>query len=186
MLSGRRCGGIIWLSAALLATACASVDVSVDFDPQADFGGFRSFGLLPDPPPTGDPRADSELLRQRVRTAIGEQLELQGFTADAAPQMLVGYQVSVAQRLDVRTSTTPRGYSHWRGPRGVTTTTDIREYEQGTLVIDVVDVTRNALVWRGVGRLRLRSNPTSEQISERVRHVVAEILGRFPPAQGGA
>ena len=63
------------------------------------------------------------------------------------------------------------------------TTTEVSEYEQGTLVIDIVDAARNTLVWRGAGEARLRSDPTPDQISQRVREAVAEILGRFPPDQ---
>ncbi len=98
--------------------------------------------------------------------------------------MLVGYHVSTRQKLDVRTVDSHYGYGHWPRRRSVVTTTEVREYEQGTLVIDIVDAARDMLVWRGAGEARLRSDPTPEQMSQRVREAVAEILGRFPPGQG--
>lgn len=170
----------LWLSLALSTLACATIDVSVDYDAQTDFSGYRTYGLLPDPPATGNYRADNPLLQQRIRGAIGDRLELQGFASAPDPQIQIGYHASISQKLDVRTVNASYGYGHWRHPGGIPTT-EVREYEEGALVIDVVDARRNTLVWRGVGRLRLRGAPTPEQTSQRVREVVAEILGRFPP-----
>ena len=184
-MTGRSGFIALGLFTALLTAACATIDVNVDYDTSADFFSYRSYGLLPEPEVTGNLRADSPLLHARIRTAIGEQLELQGYVTAADPQILVGYHVSTQRRLDVRTVDSHYGYGHWRGRRSVRTTTEVSEYEQGTLVIDIVDAARNTLVWRGAGEARLRNDPTPDQISQRVREAVAEILGRFPPGQGG-
>jgi hypothetical protein len=169
------------LLAALVSSACATVAVNVDYDTERDFDVYRSFRLLPDPPATGNVRADNPLLQQRIRAALAAQLELQGFEASATPQMLVGYHASTTQKLDVRTVDSRYGYGHWRRGGSLGVETEVREYEEGTLVVDIVDAKRDTLVWRGIGRLRLRSNPSPEQVTERVRVVVGEILSRFPP-----
>lgn len=166
---------------------CAPIAVSVDFDPAADFSGFRTFGLLPDPEATGNPRADNPLLHQRVRAALGDQLKSQGYTLSEDPQIWVGYHLATEKRLDVRVVNDYYGYGHWRyGGVGRTgpAYTDVREYEQGMLIIDVVDAARKLVVWRGVGEARVREQPTPEQVEERIRQAVAEILGRFPPGEG--
>ena len=118
----------VGLFMAVLTAACATIDVHVDYDTSADFSGYRSYGLLPEPPATGNLRADSPLLHQRIRTAIGEQLEFQGYVPATHPQMLVGYHVSTRQKLDVRTVDSHYGYGHWRRGRQVVTTTEVREY----------------------------------------------------------
>jgi hypothetical protein len=174
------------LLVALLA-GCATIKVNVDYDPQADFSAYRTFALLPDPKTTGNPRADNPLLHGRIKDSIRQQLALQGYVLSESPQMLIGYHVSTEQRLDVRTVDSYYGYADWRygGPGLMGTTTHVQQYEQGTLVIDVVDAVSNTLVWRGVGAARLRSNPTPEQQTQRVREAVAAILTRFPPGKGG-
>ena len=173
---------------ALLLVGCAPISVSVDYDTQVDFSGYRSWGWLPEPDATGSPRADSPLLHQRIRQAIEAQLASQGYVVAADPQLRVGYHVSTETKLDVRTVNSHYGYGHWNGRnvdiRGEATTY-VNEYERGRLVIDVVDTLRNALVWRGVGERRLRSEPTSDQVTQSVRQAVAEILERFPPGEGG-
>ncbi len=174
--------------AVLFLAGCAPISVSVDYDTQADFSGYRSLGWLPEPQATGNPRVDSPLLQQRIRQAIETQLGSQGYVDAANPQMRVGYHLSIETRLDVRTVDSYYGYGHWSGRnvdiRGEATTY-VNEYERGRLVIDVVDTLRNALVWRGVGERRLRSEPTSDQVTQSVRQAVAEILERFPPGEGG-
>lgn len=76
------------------------------------------------------------------------------------------------------------GYGHGAWQRG-DALTQVDEYEQGTLVIDIIDTGRDALVWRGVGQARLRSQTTPEQSTERVPQPVSQIPRRFPPGAGG-
>jgi len=73
-------------------------------------------------------------------------------------------------------------YGAWTGyPYDIETT----NYRQGTLVIDVVDAARKALVWQGVaeGRItqQVRDNPASA-----VDAAVAQILASFPMHATGA
>ncbi len=171
---------------ALLVAGCAPISVSVEYDTRVDFSGYRSWGWLPEPGATGNPRADSPLLHQRIRQAIEAQLESQGYAAAADPQIRVGYHVSTEKKLNVRTVDSYYGYRHSSGRstevRGEATTY-VTEYKRGTLVIDIVDASRDVLVWRGIGERRLRSEPTPEQMNQSVRQAVAEILERFPPGE---
>ena len=171
-----------FLLAALYLAGCAPISVSVDYDPQVDFSGYRSWGWLPEPTATGNPRVDDPMLHQRIRWAIEAQLESRGFVAAADPQMRVGYHLSTERKLYVRTVNSPYAYRYTDGRtteiRGEATTY-VNEYERGMLVIDIVDTVHDALVWRGVGERQLRNQPTSEQVERSVRQVVAEILKRF-------
>ena len=174
------------LLVALLVAGCAPISVNVEYDTQVDFSGYRSWSWLPEPEATGDPRADSPLLHQRIRRAIEAQLESQGYAVAADPQIRVGYHLSIEENLNVRTVNSPYGYRYSDGrsteirrePRTYVTT-----YERGALVIDIIDTHRDALVWRGVGERRLRREPTTEQMTKSVRQAVAEILASFPPGE---
>jgi hypothetical protein len=57
----------------------------------------------------------------------------------------------------------------------------VREYERGTLLIDILLPAERTLVWRGSasGRLRETSDPAKRE--QRINDVVARILDRFPP-----
>jgi hypothetical protein len=57
----------------------------------------------------------------------------------------------------------------------------IRQYEEGTLVIDFVDAASRKLVWRGTGSGALESEPTPEETTRGIDRAVAKILEQFPP-----
>jgi hypothetical protein len=177
------------LAVALLA--CSSVSTRYDRDPEADFSGWRGYAWYPGgPATTGDPRADNPLLHRRVVAAADRALAERGFTLVPIEQadFLVNHFLSTEQRLDVRTMnrvymTAPHarvwGSGGWGGV-GLADTT-VTQYEQGTLVIDLIDMGKRRLVWRGVGTRRLAGNPSAEQVTRRVDEAVSEILAPFPP-----
>ena len=61
--------------------------------------------------------------------------------------------------------------------------TYVREYTQGTLVIDVVDAGKNALAWRGSATAEIKRGSDPGRSQERLNDVAARILGPFPPEQ---
>ena len=172
--------GLVLLLA--LTSACASVQVHVDYDPSADFGKLRTFTWFPRTrEPTGDFRVDSPLLDSRIRNAIEHELVARGFekVVDRDPDFFVSYHFSIEDRLDVRTVN--RTYVDRWGYVVSIPETRVNQYQQGTLMIDVADAREKRLVWRGVGTGRLRSSPKPQETTQRVNEAVAEILNRFPP-----
>ena len=57
----------------------------------------------------------------------------------------------------------------------------MREYVEGTLVLDLVGASSQELVWRGTGSRRLRPQTTPEESDRVVRETVNEILNVYPP-----
>ena len=182
---------VLILVLAALGTACSSVRTQYDFDPNTDFSAWRSYAWYPsESPPTGDPRLDNPLLHGRIEAAVDRALGAGGFTKmqDREPDFYVNYHLSTEERLDVRTmNRTYAGGPHrhrWRGAgwNGVGwTETVVDQYEEGTLVIDFVDVSVRRLVWRGSGTRRLSRDPQPDRVTQRVNEAVDEILARFPP-----
>jgi hypothetical protein len=186
----------VFLLVAFLAcqvTACSSVRTQYDFDPGVDFSAWRTYAWYPSGSPrSGDARLDNPLLHDRIEAAVDRTLGARGFTRvqDQTPDFYVNYHLSTEQRLDVTTINSPYvigpGGSRWRGAGwgGVGwTETRVDQYEEGTLVIDMLDVAMRRLVWRGSGTRRLARNPRPEQVTQRVDEAVAEILAQFPPSR---
>ena len=69
----------------------------------------------------------------------------------------------------------------WRyrtyGPETITTRT--QAYTIGTLVIDVFEVERKALVWRGVGEGQTRQDQDAAKQEARINEAVRMILAEF-------
>ena len=64
------------------------------------------------------------------------------------------------------------------GPMGGRT--DVSYYEEGTLVIDIVDTKEKELAWRGLGTATLRERDAESQ-QKFLDATCAKILKDFPP-----
>lgn len=71
-------------------------------------------------------------------------------------------------------------YNPWWGPYGGRV--DVSQYQEGTLVIDIVDFQDKEMVWRGLGTAVLEGNSNPEKIQAKVDQYVSQILAKFPPA----
>jgi hypothetical protein len=189
----RAAASVLVVVLAAVGTACSSVRTNYDFDPSTNFSAWRTYAWYPSgSPPTGDPRLDNPLLHDRIEAAVNRTLGARGYTRvhDRTPDFYVNYHLSTEQRLDVRTMNTvylggPQGQrwagAGWGGVGWAETVVD--QYEEGTLVIDFVDVSARRLAWRGSGTRRLSRDPQPDRLTQRVTEAVDEILAQFPPNQ---
>lgn len=180
---------LIAAMAMAIMAGCRSIQVQSDYDPTVSFGAIDTYAWLPPIGPEGGRGTImDDLLSQRVQRAVNDQLRSKGLelVEPARADLLVAYQMSVEERLDVDTVHYGYRYGRWGYAGPAHTTTYVREYEQGTLVIDLIAPEERRLIWRGVGRTRLRDQATPEQREAHIREVVSAILERYPPeAHGG-
>ena len=57
----------------------------------------------------------------------------------------------------------------------------VKTYEDGTAMLDVIDIKTGRIVWRGVAEGRLKSNMTKADREQLTITVVHELLKQFPP-----
>ena len=180
-LRTKRHHGLLMLALAATITACSTIDVSSDYDPKANFARYQTYGWLPrkDQDAT-DPRLQSSLLHSRIREAVTTELTNKGLRHEpmANPDLLVAYHVALEGKLDV--STVPN-YPYWPSIWGATTTTSVRQYEEGSLILDLVDVSNHHLVWRGSAKAEVKPDASPEQKEKRIKEAVHEILKNYPP-----
>ena len=181
---------LLVLPALLLLGACQTTQLSRDFDPNRDFEAYRSWSwqepalqYKPD-----DPRLKSDLTEQRIRTAIGEQLDQRGLRP-AASGAGGDLRVQAWLILDDRQQQISTSYGgdwsghwggFWGGPAYVETRT--LDYQVGTLQIDLFDGKDGKLVWRGSAAQTVRSTPpTPAERNAAIRETVAKVLSQYPP-----
>jgi hypothetical protein len=183
-------GGIMrttaWLALVSAAgwIACSGVRVTTDYDPSADFSDVSSYAWLDERSGVQGDRPDvSSLLDRRVRSAVDAELQSKGLSRvdPSAAKVLVTYHLGVESKLDVNTINSGYGYGRYGRYGGISTTTTVSEYQEGTLLIDVVEPESKQLVWRGSGQARLREYATPEQREQRISEAVKQILEDFPP-----
>jgi len=168
----------ILLPCALLAS-CSSVSTSYDFDPKADFAGLETYRWIES---KVDEDADPLVMR-RVRRAVDDRLAAAGYrkVEGGGADFGVAAHLRSRQRVAVRDSGYAGpyygyGYGHWVERR-----VDVYEYEEGSIILDVVDTNSNKLVWRGVATAAVPEHPKPEERTKLVIEAVEKLLAKFPP-----
>ncbi len=171
-------------TAVLFLAACAKTP-DWDYDKSADFSNYNTFSWVPNASLTKNVAnyQISPLMEKRVREAVNAELEKSGMKLVDVAQadVLINYHASVDTKIDVDTFNVGYGarWNYWG--MGYNTQTTTREYEVGTLILDVVDRASNQLVWRGAKEGRLQKNQSPEKRTEVIKETVANILSNFPP-----
>lgn len=61
------------------------------------------------------------------------------------------------------------------------TQTTVREYEVGTLIIDLVDNKTTKLIWRGSVADTIRDKNTPEERVQIINQAVGSVMANYPP-----
>ena len=152
-----------------LAAGCAT-NYRNDFDPSADFSKYHTYGYLGGREIEKSGLLENSLVRKRVETLIGRQLDARGLRQvpmDQNPDLAVLYWVGVQEKQEV--STVPSypsypgwggygrypgwggagAYPYWSGRWGTEyNEVVVTNYREGTLIIDLLDGQSKNLVWR--------------------------------------
>jgi hypothetical protein len=171
------------LAALALAGCAAQVAVTADYDRSANFAALRTYAWRPGAQQgVSDPRFDNTLLDMRVRAAVDRVLTAKGYQ-QAAPattaDFLVGYHAVVRQKATFQTIN--RWYGYRVGGRGGWPQTYVHDYDEGTLLIDIIDPASMDLLWRGTGTGVVDPQASPEKRERRINEAVNAILSKFPP-----
>jgi hypothetical protein len=173
---------------ALLA-GCSSVTVRQDYDTSANFSKLKTFTWQSEQQkPSPNELANNSLIDARIRTAADNALAGSGYrkTADAQADFLVNYYYTIEEKLESRDRVST-GFGFGTGSRGSFSTISIgvgsgrRDFEQGTLIIDIIDPKTDKLLWRGFARQRLVWQSDPQKTTAKINSTVSAILAKFPP-----
>lgn len=171
-----------WIAAASLALAtagCSGISTTSDWDESYDFSALSTYAWTEQ----GAEGGVSEIMLRRMYAAVDDDLSAKGFSkADASTaDVLIAYHTGTQDQQQYDTY----GYGaggwwggYWGG--GMTTTT-VRTYTEGTLILDFVDRQKNELVWRGSASKTIDEMDSPEQRVRTVQEAVTKLLKDFPP-----
>jgi len=175
---------------------CSGIRVTTDYDPLTDFSGYRTYAWLPEPPErSGDYRVDNAIVSKRITNAVERQLQAAGFVPSdlESASFLIAYHVALTERIDITAYDNFYGYygSYWGGYPGYygglggvySPDVYVRYYDEGTVVLDIIDPKTRNLVWRGSAQSRVDDSDTPEERDARVNEAYRRILERFPPGK---
>ena len=172
----------------LLLAACSQTP-DWDYDQSTNFSNFKTFAWVKDASLTKDVEnyQINPIMEKRVREAVNADLTQKGLSMVSIDKadVLINYHASVDKKIDIDTFSTHYSatWNHWRNPWGTSIHADnkVREYEVGTLIIDIVDQNSNQLIWRGAKEGRLKKNQKPEKRTQVINETVINILSNFPP-----
>ncbi len=179
MISNRHTRMPTLLTVAILS-GCASINTGADFPAGIRMDQYQTFAWGGgDTLPAGDPRLDNNpFFDARVRSAVELELAAKGLRHVAAsPDLLVHYHASVRQRVDVVRADEARGYS---SPE-LRASEKVVEFDEGTLIVDVVEPKGKTVVWRGWSQTDvggLLNDPRA--MEKRINASVKLMMQRFP------
>jgi hypothetical protein len=179
--------------------ACApGYDVRVDSDPTIDYAAYKTFSIPRRTAPDTPDVLDNALVRKRLEAMFATNLVQRGLTpaaSDAAADLQLRYWIATERKTDVDTVPAsplagpalypypypyPSGMPYWGGRWGpMYQEIVVRDYTEGTLVVDLVDAKRDDLIWRAyvVGTL----SRERETVYERVEEALGRAFADYPP-----
>ena len=170
----------------LAVTSCTTLQVATDYNPGFDFGNLKTYAWLTHESSSGsDVRINNALVNDRVVAAVDAQLSGKGYhMAETAPDFYVTWLGAIDRKIRVDTINDFYG-PYWYGSYPCcwpySGRTYISEYDEGTLIIDVLSAADHKLVWRGSGKDYLRESGSPEETTRRINEAVSAILSEFPP-----
>ena len=190
MSAGNRAAwaGIAILLAFSALSGCAKRALS-DFDRDVAFSHYNSFDWIAPPiraseeemrsDPNG-PFASNSLLDKRMRAAVTGKLRARGYRYEegGSSDFRLNYHVTFKDKL--AGSGSDFGYTgrYHRGAFSSGFNWSVRQYQEGTIIIDVIDRAKDQLVWRGWSVSRNRDGNYDEA---EINRAISQILMRFPP-----
>ncbi|WP_018617475.1 DUF4136 domain-containing protein [Segetibacter koreensis] len=172
---------ILWYAFMLLLLPACSPTMRVfsDYDKDANISNYKTYSW-----PTEEeiekkgtnPLYYNELNDKRIKNAVYEQMKSRGFTYQNEKQPLeMHYHIIVEDKTFIATE--PGGYVYpefWQLKR-----TQAYPYQQGTLIIDLMDTRTKMLVWRGWATGAIEDQ-VSRKPEQTIQKAVAKIFKLFP------
>jgi hypothetical protein len=171
--------------AALLLAACQTAPrITSQTAPQVDLEQYRTYAFMEKL--STDGAGYTSINTQLLKAAVGRELAESGLTPSDNPDVLVNLLMVTKDKVEGRRD--PRigvSYGHWGWGRmgwGVGLGgSDIRSVREDTLTVDLVEKSRNLLVWSGSAAYQ-PSQKDQNDATKRIDDAVARIFARFPGA----
>lgn len=166
---------LLLASATLGLTSCSAFNVRSDYAETASFSNYKTYKLRIDDLKLND------IDKDRVLNEVSKQLQLKGLTVADNPDLIVNVKANHKKIRDINRSS-PYGMYGWGGPFGWgvgMSRTWSSNYNEGALIVDLIEASTNKLVWQGIGSGISVDSPKAKQ--KQIPKIVSEIMADYPP-----
>jgi len=166
----------VWWVAVALAIGPAvawAQDVHTSSMPGVNFSSFQTYYWA-----KTDAVPGNDILNERIMAAVDRGMAQRGWTKapEGQADLAVAANVSTNERQKLETFYGGPGWGGWGWGGWGPTTTTVRTYLEGTLVVDLFDAANRKLVWRGVATDTVSDNP--QKNAEHIDKAVEKMFGK--------
>lgn len=184
---------IFFAAAGMLLAACASgPTIQSDYDRTVDFSQYKTFGFFS--PMSIEGENYSTLFGQQFRESIGREMRARGYVESDNPDLSINVSARLQQKTQVTTTTDPmmmggyygyrRGYYDPWMSYGYGTSTHVSQYNEGTVNVDIVDMSKKRMVWEGVGIGRIKEGRSNAEVRKAIDEGVTVMFKGYPARAG--
>ena len=169
---------LLLASATLGLASCSPFQVKSDYAATANFNDYKTYKLRIDDLKMND------IDKDRVLNELSKQLQMKGLSVSDNPDLIVNVKANHKKIQDIQSNSPYGMYGGfgWGGNFGWgigMNRTWTSNYNQGALILDLIDARTQKLVWQGVGSGISVDSPKSKQ--KQIPQIVAEIMANYPP-----
>ena len=165
--------------------SCDSIRVSSDYNKDIDFSNLKTYAFSKQ---GVDKVKINDIDKKRILKAIDVELYNKGFRKSSIePDFIISFFTKTTEKVNFYPShnyygsmvqSPYAGIGHYAG----SWYQNSYNYNEGVLVIDIVDSNKNELVWQGIGKGYIYTDKP-EKKSEKISAMVRKILLQFPPSK---
>lgn len=184
---------------AIILTSCEGVKITNNWDKKIDFTQFKTYSLYP-----WDKHNDqivNDYDKQTILSAIKLEMDKRGYKqVKKDGELVVSTFVIIENKTSYQAYTNHYGgwagygggwgyyggvgyYGYGYGPGYSATTVYSTDYKQGTLIIDIFDLSKKKLVWQGIGSAQVTQD--MDKRDRRLPTTIASIFRRYPVTPKG-
>ena len=178
---------VVGIAALWLAGCETGPEVRADYDKAADFGKYRTYNFVA---ATGTGSTDAKSLAQQIlQNAASREMESRGYTKADNADLLINFKGKLEEKTDIESTPAPMYGAGWgyRGYYGAPygaygyggSEVSTRRYNVGTLVMDMVDRTKQQVVFQGGYQIEV-SKEMMQNREQSLSNAVTAIFAKYP------
>jgi hypothetical protein len=180
---------LMLMTTLIVLAGCSAVTVVSDYDSSIPFSVYRTYRWTDGTVNGNNVLDENPLVLKRIKSSVDRELAARGYILENGGPADFSIAVSASVRKRIYYDPPPAGFYYYRGFHGrygfyhpywwggpYATT-----YEEGTLVIDIIDRKSSQMAWRGIGRGILKRYDNGNELQQDIDEAVTKILAEFPP-----
>jgi hypothetical protein len=167
---------LILLATSLWLSSCSPFQVRSDYAQSASFSTYKTYKLRIDDLKIND------IDKDRVLNELSKQLQSKGLQSGENPDVIINVKANHKKVTDINTTNPYGGMWGWGGGFGWgigMNRTWTSNYNEGAIIVDMVDAKTQKLVWQGIGSGISVDRPKAKQ--KQIPQIMSEIMANYPP-----